>query len=410
MPEPGKQNYAESNRKRIAILTAGDARNPQSWSGTPFFMGQALEKYIGETLYIGPLSASALPLLKIYGKMLRLIRGLDYSPYHATLIAKQFASSAAKKVIEARPDVVFAPAGSFFASRIPANVPLVYSSDASFRLVDGYHPHYRNLSASSRRDGEQLERSVIERADLNLYPSEWAARSAIEDYGADPEKVHVVPYGANLIDPPSRESVLQRRAARTCKLLFIGVNWKEKGAAIAVEALRHLRGTGIDAELTICGCIPPTPIEVEGLTVVPFLDKRNPAQFNRLKNYYMTSDFFILPTRADCYGVAFCEAAAYGLPSIGTLTGGVPSVVRDGENGHLLPIEATGRDYALLIAEMYRDPARYESMRYKSRDAFEQRLNWDNWGRMTAQLIEDLMLRWASSTQEKQLARRFAKP
>lgn len=396
--------------KKIGFVTNGDALDVKMWSGTPFYMAKALEKHVVETIYIGPLSSWALPLLKAYGNILRRILGQDYSPHHSALAARQFAASAAKKIQEARPDVIFAPAGSNFARGVPADIPLIYSSDATFRLVDGYHPRYRNLSARNRRDGEQVERSGIERADLIVYASEWAARSALEDYGANPEKVHVVPYGANLSDPPDRVSVRFRREGTTCKLLFVGVNWQEKGAAIAVDTLRCLRDSGIDAELTICGCSPPSPIDAEGLRVVPFLDKNDPAQYERLKNYYLASDFFVLPTRADCYGIAFCEAAAYGLPSIGTRTGGVTSVVREGENGHLLPLEATGRDIAELIAEIYRDPARHEALRRKSRDAFEQRLNWDQWGSRVAELLEDLMLRRAHDASGTPPASQFARP
>jgi glycosyltransferase involved in cell wall biosynthesis len=84
----------------------------------------------------------------------------------------------------------------------------------------------------------------------------------------------------------------------------------------------------------------------------------------------------------------FCEAAAYGIPVFATRTGGVPSLVRDGVNGFTLPPEARGREYASRIAELFAAPERYRRMTRDSRDEFENRLNWDSWGRRVSSLIE----------------------
>jgi glycosyltransferase involved in cell wall biosynthesis len=130
---------------------------------------------------------------------------------------------------------------------------------------------------------------------------------------------------------------------------------------------------------------------VPGLTVIPFLDKREPDQLARFQALFRDADFFLLPTRADCYGIAFCEASSFGAPSIGTATGGVPGVVTEGENGHLLPYSARGADYASLIAEIYRDEERHLDLKRKSRRAFEERLNWDAWGARAAALIKNLL-------------------
>ncbi|MCI0596961.1 MAG: glycosyltransferase family 4 protein, partial [candidate division Zixibacteria bacterium] len=97
----------------------------------------------------------------------------------------------------------------------------------------------------------------------------------------------------------------------------------------------------------------------------------------------------LLPTRYECYGVVFCEAAAFGLPVITTDTGGVSGVVREGENGYLLPYEAGGADYAQLIAEICADENRYNELVQKSRKEFEDRLNWDTWAQTVKRLLAE---------------------
>lgn len=227
--------------RRIAFVTIGDATDARFWSGTPFHMSKSLANEGHEIIHIGPLRAPILPLYRAYSKICRTFRMRGQSPFHAGPVVAQYAADAVRKIRAASPDLVFAPAGSTFAWSVPDDVPLVYASDATFKLVENYHPNYRNLSPSARETTERLERRTIARADLLLYPSDWAAEFAIKDYGADPARVHVIPWGANLEGAPDRASVLGRRKPGPCRLLFIGASWAEKGAEIAIGTLAELR-------------------------------------------------------------------------------------------------------------------------------------------------------------------------
>jgi glycosyltransferase involved in cell wall biosynthesis len=382
--------FGSQAARRIAFATIGDASAVRFWSGTPFHMSKSLANEGHEVIHIGPLSAPILPLYKTCSRVCRTFRMRGLSPFHAAPVVAQYAADAARKIQAISPDIVFAPAGSTFAWGVPDGVPLVYASDATFRLVENYHPNYRNLSHTARQVAERLERDTIARADLVLYPSEWAAESAVRDYGADRARVHVIPWGANLEAAPDRASMLGCRKPGPCRLLFIGSNWEEKGADIAVGTLAELRNRGVEAELVICGCTPPQPVTQDGLTIIPYLDKNDREQRDRLDQLYRDADFFLLPTRADCYGIVFCEAAAHGVPSIAPATGGVPCAIHDGETGILLPLDATKADYATVISETFANPDRLARLRQSSRDAFDARLNWRAWSRRVSDLIQTL--------------------
>ena len=110
----------------------------------------------------------------------------------------------------------------------------------------------------------------------------------------------------------------------------------------------------------------------------------------QLEKLYAMSDFLLVPTRKDSFGVVFCEANAFGLPANTTQTGGVPEVVRDGENGYVLPLEARGDAYAKLIAELYRDEQRYQQLVQSSRAAYDERLNWDAWGMGVKNILNEM--------------------
>jgi glycosyltransferase involved in cell wall biosynthesis len=199
--------------------------------------------------------------------------------------------------------------------------------------------------------------------------------------------VHIVPFGANLDEIPDRERAVRRPLVNTCRLLFIGRHWERKGGDLAFETLLTLERMGVPARLTVCGCTPPPGMSHPKLRVIPFLDKRIDSHRHALEYEYTQHDFLLLPTRADCTPIVFCEANAFGMPVVSTDTGGVAGVIRDGENGVLLPSAARGEVYAERIAEIFRHPPLYARMVLASRLAYEERLNWDVWGQTMRRLL-----------------------
>ena len=55
-------------------------------------------------------------------------------------------------------------------------------------------------------------------------------------------------------------------------------------------------------------------------------------------------------------------------------------IVRHGETGFLLPPDAGGIDDAQIIYKIYQDEYRYQELVCNSRKAYDEGLNWDNWG------------------------------
>jgi glycosyltransferase involved in cell wall biosynthesis len=170
----------------------------------------------------------------------------------------------------------------------------------------------------------------------------------------------------------------------------MGVNWQRKGGDIAFETLLQLEKLGIDAHLTVCGCVPPQQLSHQRMAVIPFLDKNDEKQREEINKLFVMADFLLLPTRGDCTPIVFSEASAFGLPVITTDTGGVSGIITDGENGYMLPMSAGGADYAHVIAREYLDDRRYAFLVHSSRAAFDHRLNWDVWGKTLRQLLDEL--------------------
>jgi glycosyltransferase involved in cell wall biosynthesis len=379
-----------AERLKIAYITATDARDKHSWSGTDYYIWNTLQKNVGEISLLQPSTPSFLILLLkiVHGSSLFVFKK-RFDWRHSTLLAKAYANRIKKMLGSASFDLIVAPASDTLIAYLDTAIPIIYINDRTIAGALDYHKMLTNLWRFSKRQSIQTDKTAIEKSLFVTYPSEWAAQSAIAQYRTAREKVKVIHFGANIDEIPDRSIALQRKKGNICKLLFIGVNWKDKGGAIAYECLLELLKAGIPAQLTVVGCIPPDEFKHEQLTVIPFLNKNVKEEFEQLKSLWIQSTFLILPTRIDAFGIVFCEAAAYGLPSIGTDTGGVGGALHNGKNGYLLPFSAGGKAYAERIATVFWDEAAYLSLVKSAREEFEKELNWDSWAKKVKQLIEE---------------------
>jgi glycosyltransferase involved in cell wall biosynthesis len=365
---------------RIALLTSHGPEDRRSWSGIVYYMATALKQCCGEVSYIGPLH----PIFETLAgfalqRSSKFFLNKKFVYEESSLAAKAYARVAARKLAGQSFDVIVAPAGAAEVAFLKTDIPIVLVADATYALIIDYYPEFSNVLKSSVRQMHRIQHRALAKASQIVFCSSWAAESAVKDYDVDPRKVHVIPFGANLERPPDKETVLQRQKSQRCRLLFVGVHWQRKGGDIAFETLLALEKLGIEAELIVCGCIPPKSISHERMKVIPFLDKNDERQRKELDELYMNADFFLVPSRQEGYGIVFCEASAFGLPIVSTNTGGISEIVKDGENGFLLPPDARGAAYADVIADVYLDDERYIQLVAGARSAFDSRLNWDAW-------------------------------
>jgi glycosyltransferase involved in cell wall biosynthesis len=223
-----------------------------------------------------------------------------------------------------------------------------------------------------------------------MFTTSWAANSAIEGFGINQSKVIVAPFGANFEEEPRTEDVLPKKKSTVCNLLFVGVQWENKGGPIAVNVLKELLRQGADARLTICGCVPPPEFAHDKIRVIPFLNKSVKSEREKLYQLYADASFLILPTRFEAYGLVFCEASAYALPSLATRTGGVPGVITEGMNGFLFDPTDQGEGYAKKILELWANEKRYQELCKSSRRLYEEKLNWNAWAASLLQSLKNI--------------------
>jgi glycosyltransferase involved in cell wall biosynthesis len=379
-----------NNRLKIAFLSRESARDKRSYSGSLYYMGKALEQFCDVT-YISRIISWENYAARLMHEVSKGILRKQLAHDRLLFVARKNAQLVAHRLADQHFDIVITPEGGPLIAFLDTTIPIFLPLDVTFHLQHDYYPFYSNLLQFSVRDAETVELASFQNATKLLFSSSWAARSAIEDYHIDPQKVHTIFFGANLDYIPPRAEVLAKRVSETCKLLFMGIGWERKGGNIAFEALLALLEMGIQAELIVCGSTPPPGISHECMAVIPYLDKNDEQQAREIEKLYAMSDFLILPTRADCAPNVYKEANAFGLPAITTATGGVADIVVDGENGYTLPVEARGNEYAQVIADIYRDQSRYTQLVQSSRTAYEERLSWDTWAKAVHTIMQEVV-------------------
>ena len=377
---------------RIAFLSEKSPFDIGHWSGTIHYLYVGLSSYVGSVKVLTPRLPRYLRALQLTNQFFRflfcermgvaqssIILSLAYGPFYRRAIRKSGCN------------VIFAPIAAGEIGYLQTDVPIVYLSDTTFRAQENYYYKSSEISRLTRWEGHHLQQRVIRNADALVFSSQWASDSAVNIYGADPSKIHMIPFGANIESVPPLESLSDGSKDGKCRLLFVGKDWIRKGGDIAYETFLELRKRGVDAELTVIGCIPGPKYAHNSLHVIPYLNKMDPAERAALNKHYLDADFFLFPTRAECSGIVYCEAACFGLPSVTTDTGGVTTIVQNGESGIVLPLEAGGDAYADAIFRLWNEPDNYRAMRRKSRQRYEKTLNWRSWAESIRPIMEKLV-------------------
>ena len=365
---------------KIAFLSSLNPLDIHNWSGTLYHIFHSLEKdhsidWIGEEI----LRSVQVQHTIQNGRQVPFIPE-RYASLLGELCSQRINENPVYDVIVAR--------DYFFFANLKTNIPIVYIGDTTFDLFKEY---LDVVSSRFARLADDIEFKAISNADLIVYSSQWAKSNAVTYYGSDPEKIKVIEFGANIPETfiPDRITMPDTHC---CNLLFIGRNWKNKGGKKAYDAYLALKNAGFNCSLTIIGCKPANNVNISDprLQIIPFIDKSQEADLKRLDSIFRTTHFFILPTVFDCYGIAFCEASAYGIPSLAADVGGVHQVIKNGKNGYLFSPDANPVKYAQLIQDIFNDPEKYRQFRLSSRREFDERLNWRLWGKKMNNLLNQV--------------------
>lgn len=379
-----------AQRRKIAYLCDQSPLDPLSYSGGNARIHAALEKHVGDVTVLDP----------GWGRLDWLRRAIDAMPEPIMLrlrwrvhllLARMIARPVQKQLVQGRFDVVFGAYSfhSLAGLRVPPGMLTAYTSDATpttykrSEIGESFGSYFA-LSRLFDPMVLRAERKTFAGIDLLLWPTEWLKSGADGLYDLSDAQSIALPWGANVPDPTPSDVPPALSAGAPVRFVLVGRDWFAKGGPLVFDTIRLLRDRGIEARLDVIGVEPPEFHRADFVELHGLLDKSDPEQFARFESVMRRAHFLFQPS-FESFGFAFCEASAYGLPSLCLRVGGVP--VRNGINGFALPRGSTAGDFATKVEEQVHAPDGYRNLRRSSRTEYEERLNWDAWGRRVDALL-----------------------
>lgn len=372
---------------KIAYICTGNPYDKHSWSGTDYYTRQSLEDQ-GHEVYCIYGYKPRLPIAVILKMIVAKLFGKIYSPVRNKQISDQWAQYI-KQNIEKNTDAIFS-IGTIPVACLDTEIPIYILVDGIFEQMRQFYK-WNDLSNQCIKDSNEIERLALKKCKKIISCSEETGKFIVDYYKIPKEKLAIVPLGANLDCVPERESVFQSIMSRDkfiCNILFVGIDWERKGADIVLESVKLLHERGMNIVLHLCG-LKNIPVELPPYVKNHgFLRKSDSKELNQLLALYRTSHFLFVPSLAEAYGLVFCEASAYGLPSISHRLGGLTTIVENGKNGQLFEKGTVPSVFADYIERTYNDVDKYIELSKNSRLRFEELLNWSVAGKSMTKLMD----------------------
>ena len=174
-------------------------------------------------------------------------------------------------------------------------------------------------------------------------------------WGLDPERVSVLPNPAPEVPAlPPRDELRRGLSFSGRTLVFAGRLGPQKALDVLLRALVDVP----EVALVVAGD-GPERASLERMTVELGLDARvsflGAVPRERVLRLFRAADASVLPSAWENFPHTVVEAFAVGCPVIATAVGGVPEVVRDGENG-LLVVPRDPAALAVALERFFADP------------------------------------------------------
>lgn len=261
------------------------------------------------------------------------------------------------------------------------NLPLVTT-------VHGINTHPKFLHTSYQR---ARIRSGLIGADRTILVGE-PLRKFFKNYVGNEKNFQVVPNGADIPTSSRDKSILDSDHRR---LIAIANLQEGKGIDIALRALARLKNEGIvDWTYKIIGegaeraSLAKLAEDLGLNSKVTFI---GPVRHAEIFEHFASADIFVLPSYQEAFGIAYLEAMAAGLLTIGVMGQGPSQFISNGDNGLLAPPCDVGALTQVLRGVLTGDRQRWREMAEKGRESVRNAYTWDHHAANLIKLYEQVI-------------------
>ena len=236
-----------------------------------------------------------------------------------------------------------------------------------------------------------IEKFTLAQADKIITVSEFVKNNYIKEYK---EKVCIISPGVDI----DKFKPLNKIEKKPNNILFVaqlvkGHKWK--GLDYLLESVNLIKKDIESIKLTVVGSgnyIDHYKDRVNELRIKDNVIFKGRVSDEELVKEYQRANILILPTYTDAesFGMVLIEANACGISVIGTRTGGIQYVIKDGETGLLVPPK-NPEALADAVIELLNDEDLAKKMGENGRRLVEKRYTWKRAAEMTEKVYKGVI-------------------
>lgn len=253
--------------------------------------------------------------------------------------------SAARAVRRRRPKAVYGYEGTAlqaFRTAKAQGTTRIYELPGGYWRYDlellreeaALRPEYAgtNPILSFSTDSLRARDEELELADHVIFPSDHVRRT-LHLASISGQKFHKIPYGTDDSNGPTR--ALGSSHGRKLRVLFVGALTQRKGIGYVLDAVKMM---GSAVQFTMVGRkigrSAPIDAAVREHRWIPSIPH------HAVLEEMARNDVLVLPSLSEGFALVILEALSRGLPVITTTSSGAEEMIRDGQEGFLVPIRS----------------------------------------------------------------------
>ena len=178
------------------------------------------------------------------------------------------------------------------------------------------------------------------------------------------EKPYFIP---NLVNERLFSPRNNRERIGKFRFLTVGAMSPQKGIDTLLKAIASWKSNLLDVEFMIVGGgeqFKSYQSLASSLGISHLIRWEGEVDRQSIAQLFQNADAFVLPSRHETFGIAYCEAMASGIPVIATKCGG-PQLFVDKSNGLLIDVDDED-DLASALEYMYKSARRYDPRKIRA--------------------------------------------
>ena len=229
---------------------------------------------------------------------------------------------------EYRPDIVHSNVGS----ALHVLFPVLMWANKTTHIFTAHSMGYRIFKGAKKK---LMQFAFKTRKVVPVAICDTVKKSICESYGLSDDKVPCVYNGVDTAKFKAKEEYC---ADGIVRFISVGTLYALKNHSMLIEAFARVKKENDNVRLTIVGggeLHGTLNEQVRSFGLEDYVelvgDRPNVA------DYLSASDVYVCPSKVEGLPITVLEAMSVGLPIVTTPAGGVVDIVKDGENGYIVP-------------------------------------------------------------------------